>query len=84
MSKLRTLAAGALACGIVVAMAAPANAASWLCTARNARGATFSAQAIGVFSVAVRQRAVNQALNVCFANTVIKQSCVIINCNRTG
>ena len=61
----------AVAGGMVLA-ASPASA--WVCTAKNARGATYSA--IGV----LYNNTVNRALNKCWSDTVVKASCHIVSC----
>ena len=56
----------------LVAAASPAFA--WVCTAKNARGATYSA--VGIFHDVVASR----ALAKCKADSVAPGTCVIVNC----
>jgi len=65
---------------VTPALAFPA----WQCTAKNARGAKYTASAWGVFSQQVKERASAKALAACVQDTVIVQSCVIITCTQTA
>ncbi|MEJ0097395.1 MAG: hypothetical protein WDM84_04930 [Bauldia sp.] len=69
----------AVAASILLA-ASPASAAAWSCTARDHRDAHFTGNATGPFSNAVRDRARDKALIACRADSVIKASCVILDC----
>lgn len=74
----------AVAVATVLFAASPAAAAAWVCTAKNARGANYTASAIGVFSLVVRDRARTKAIAVCRANSVVPASCYIVSCTKTG
>ena len=63
---------------VTPAMAFP----SWQCTAKNARGAKYTASAWGVFSQQVKERAGAKALAACAADTVIVRSCHITTCTQ--
>lgn len=60
---------------VAVGMAFAASpAAAWICTAKNARGATYSA--VGLLKV----NAADRAIAKCKLGSVVNASCVIINC----
>lgn len=84
MKRLQSKVLFALAAATVLFAASPASAAAWVCTAKNARGANYTASAIGVFSLVVRDRARVKALAVCRANSVVPASCYIVSCTKTG
>lgn len=70
----------ALAGTALLLAAAPASAATWACTARDLRDAHFTGTANGPYGNAVKTRAGDKALAACRADSVVKNSCVIVNC----
>jgi hypothetical protein len=72
MTKLRSVTL-ALA-GVAGIMLAVSPAFAWVCTAKNARGALYSA--VGVFSAPTQAL----ALAKCRANSVVPATCVIKAC----
>lgn len=71
MTTTSRLVLAAATAGFVLA-ASPAFA--WVCTAKNARGALYSASGI------VRVNVVARALAKCRANSVLPGSCYIVRC----
>lgn len=74
----------AFAATAFVLAATPTSAAVWVCTAKNARAANYTASAFGVFSQVVKDRARAKALSACAANSLVPATCYIKACNKTG
>jgi hypothetical protein len=55
-------------------MMAASPAFAWICTAKNARGATYSG--VGI----LKANAADRAMAKCKLGSVVNASCVIINC----
>jgi hypothetical protein len=60
--------------GVAGIMLAASPAFAWVCTAKNARGALYTA--VGVFSAPTQARAIAK----CRANSAAPNSCVIVSC----
>jgi hypothetical protein len=73
MKALRSSALFLTVAAGMVFVASPASA--WDCTAKNARGATYSG--IGV----LKANAIDRAIAKCHLGSVVNASCVIINCS---
>ena len=72
---MKSLRSGALLVAISAGMMLAASPAfAWVCTAKNARGATYSA--VGIFYNIVKDRAMAK----CRADSPAAVTCVIINC----
>ncbi|CAN5136931.1 hypothetical protein BH10PSE9_BH10PSE9_20620 [soil metagenome] len=72
---MKGLRSSALFLTVSVGMAFAASPASaWICTAKNARGATYSG--IGV----VKANAIDRAMAKCRIGAVVNATCVIISC----
>lgn len=74
----------ALATATLVFAASPASASTWVCTAKNVRGANYTSSAFGVFSAVVHDRAKAKALAACAANSVVAATCYIVSCTKTN
>ncbi|HVZ13693.1 MAG TPA: hypothetical protein VG894_04465 [Bauldia sp.] len=75
---LGTIAAAVATAGLLAA--APASAASALCTADDAGSATFTARAFGIFPTIVAERASDRAMFACESNTTFGGSCAVVHC----
>ncbi len=84
MKRLQSKALFAFAVATVLFAASPASAATWACTAKNASSVSYTASAIGVFSLVVRDRARAKALAACRAKSVVPASCYVVSCTKTG
>ena len=72
---MKTLRSGALLLAISTGLVLAASPAfAWVCTAKNARGATYSA--IGL----IKQNAIDRAMAKCRIGAVVNATCVIVNC----
>jgi hypothetical protein len=79
-STVTGIISAALLAAALVGVAAPASAATWACTARDMRDAHFTGTASGPFSNAVKTRASDKAIAACRSDSIVKASCVIVNC----
>ena len=84
MKRLQSKVLLGLAAAAIVFAASPASAATWQCTAKNARGAAYTAVAIGVYSAIVHDKARAKALAKCAAGSVYPATCYIASCTKTG